>query len=930
MCNLRIHIFCIFLLSVVCVGTAGAQLYCDCADTTLIFGCDHDSCHYTFYDIWFFIDLCDISYVDSCGPVSLSSSLEEGETFPLGRYTPTLTLTSQCGESACFDLPQFEVKDMQAPSGGWYGPIDYVVANSLTCGAFVHFRDSLQFEDNCSAVTVECSPESGSWFPVGYNTVSITATDTYNNKYSTSISFDVVDLNDPVFTFIPDDIYAYVDFGQSGDYVTYPGPSGWDACGICLIETYPESGSFFPLGGNNVACQIGDCNGNLEYTSFDVYVIEGSDPGGDLTVSQVDPIQVVYNPNAFVSGKPTVAKVSVYSTFSTEVYVDFSVSIDLGGSVRASDYNVRINPGSNWIYLPGGPSSASSNPWSTEYFTVNALHDQARVQVTVDPFNTLEEHNESNNSGFSTPLNIIESDNSLKILFQNWKLPDACGSDPGLSPVDFHTTVMNSAYFINSTYPITDLDWFAESRIESGSCSSNPGDTKDLQRLEKILRLKKPAYNRIVGIASSDYFDYKYPGSNGAHSTLAANDAAIVLAGYYTSAAHEVQHSYHGWRTGLVWPWGSGGGEEYETNPNMEGNNASGFWISERDIIDANGTLTDPGICFMGARSDHPGDFKYWYGYPHNWRDYWICNECYNHMLSEFGTGSKFTEIEASTILITGSLDKNNTLILDPIVLLDSTYVSDIDSGNSVISFYDEQDLLLDEFYFHMDFYTTTDPPGLIELDTVHFAYTFPLPEEVKYSVKRTSISYDQAVQVDRIASDNQPQVTVLYPNGGECLPAGTEHEFIWQGYDVDGDSLLYFVMMSANMGSSWNVIALDIADTSFTWSTTSTTFGSEFLVKVIATDGFNTTSDVTDLPFTVEALYRCGDADGSDSVDIDDVVYLINYIFAGGPTPEPYESGDANCSGGVDIDDVVYLIAYIFSGGPPPGDLNNDGLPDC
>ena len=64
---------------------------------------------------------------------------------------------------------------------------------------------------------------------------------------------------------------------------------------------------------------------------------------------------------------------------------------------------------------------------------------------------------------------------------------------------------------------------------------------------------------------------------------------------------------------------------------------------------------------------------------------------------------------------------------------------------------------------------------------------------------------------------------------------------------------------------------------------------------------------------------FVCGDADVSGEVDIDDVVYLIAYIFSGGPEPAPYESGDVDCSGGVDIDDVVYLIAYIFSGGPPP-----------
>jgi hypothetical protein len=66
---------------------------------------------------------------------------------------------------------------------------------------------------------------------------------------------------------------------------------------------------------------------------------------------------------------------------------------------------------------------------------------------------------------------------------------------------------------------------------------------------------------------------------------------------------------------------------------------------------------------------------------------------------------------------------------------------------------------------------------------------------------------------------------------------------------------------------------------------------------------------------------FLCGDADDSGGVDIDDVVYLINYIFGGGPPPEPLEVGDVDCSGEVDIDDIVYLIQYIFGGGPVPCD---------
>ena len=62
------------------------------------------------------------------------------------------------------------------------------------------------------------------------------------------------------------------------------------------------------------------------------------------------------------------------------------------------------------------------------------------------------------------------------------------------------------------------------------------------------------------------------------------------------------------------------------------------------------------------------------------------------------------------------------------------------------------------------------------------------------------------------------------------------------------------------------------------------------------------------------------GDADQSGAVDIDDVVYLINYLFLGGPAPIPVEeAGDADGSGVVDIDDATYLVNYIFLGGPPP-----------
>jgi hypothetical protein len=114
------------------------------------------------------------------------------------------------------------------------------------------------------------------------------------------------------------------------------------------------------------------------------------------------------------------------------------------------------------------------------------------------------------------------------------------------------------------------------------------------------------------------------------------------------------------------------------------------------------------------------------------------------------------------------------------------------------------------------------------------------------------------------------------------------------------------------------NASFLDNGDGTGTFDfTPDDTQAGEYTVRFIASD--TQLEDTLDVLITVEDLLLIGDCDGSGEIDIDDVVYLITYIFASGPPPSPLEVGDADSSGEVDIDDVVYLIAYIFSGGPEP-----------
>lgn len=60
---------------------------------------------------------------------------------------------------------------------------------------------------------------------------------------------------------------------------------------------------------------------------------------------------------------------------------------------------------------------------------------------------------------------------------------------------------------------------------------------------------------------------------------------------------------------------------------------------------------------------------------------------------------------------------------------------------------------------------------------------------------------------------------------------------------------------------------------------------------------------------------------DSGGSVDLSDLIYLVNYLFLGGPDPEcpaaANINGDEQCA--VDLSDLIYFVNYLFLGGPDP-----------
>lgn len=61
------------------------------------------------------------------------------------------------------------------------------------------------------------------------------------------------------------------------------------------------------------------------------------------------------------------------------------------------------------------------------------------------------------------------------------------------------------------------------------------------------------------------------------------------------------------------------------------------------------------------------------------------------------------------------------------------------------------------------------------------------------------------------------------------------------------------------------------------------------------------------------------GDVDNSGEIDVNDIVYLRDYMFCGGSAPMPdIRMADCDCVDGVDISDLIYMIDFQFYGGPP------------
>ncbi len=189
----------------------------------------------------------------------------------------------------------------------------------------------------------------------------------------------------------------------------------------------------------------------------------------------------------------------------------------------------------------------------------------------------------------------------------------------------------------------------------------------------------------------------------------------------------------------------------------------------------------------------------------------------------------------------------------------------------------------------------------------------------------------DLAVAIDLVGSD---QVAVLMNYCFDLPPspfsltlpldkatiASHQVDFAWeQTTDPEGDPFAYALYLSRDSlfnldsttvypGLSQNSHSVSLTPATYYW-------------KVRAYDSVGAERWSTQVR-SVTIAFCCnkpGDANNDNAVNVGDAVYIINYIFKGGPAPSCMCEGDANCDFGVNIGEAFYIINYVFKSGPPP-----------
>ena len=216
-----------------------------------------------------------------------------GASLPVGFTTVTCTATDASGNSSAPATLTVEVVDVTPPVLGPTVNFTQVATGELT---EVVYDLPVATDDADPSPVVSCAPPPGSSFPVGFTTVTCTATDASGNSSEALLTIEVLDITPPVVT--PAAVFTEAATGPL-TVVNYLLPGATDDTDPApVVACVPPPGAQFPVGGTFVTCTATDASGNVsapELALVDVLdtIPPVVTPGAVFTEAATGPLTVV-------------------------------------------------------------------------------------------------------------------------------------------------------------------------------------------------------------------------------------------------------------------------------------------------------------------------------------------------------------------------------------------------------------------------------------------------------------------------------------------------------------------------------------------------------------------------------------------------------------------------------------------------------------
>ena len=220
---------------------------------------------------------------DVDGAVDVVADPDSGSQFPIGDTTVELSATDAAGNDATASFT-VTVRDTIAPAITSL-PAPQTIEATSAAGAVVTFGAAVA-TDAVGVASLTYSNASGSTFPLGTTTVTVTATDAAGNSRQAAFTVTVVDTTPPAITSVSSALTVEAT-SAAGAIVTYAAATATDAVGVASITYSKASGTTFQIGATTVTVTATDAAGNASSAQFVVTVRDTTAPAlGSVAPSQ--------------------------------------------------------------------------------------------------------------------------------------------------------------------------------------------------------------------------------------------------------------------------------------------------------------------------------------------------------------------------------------------------------------------------------------------------------------------------------------------------------------------------------------------------------------------------------------------------------------------------------------------------------------------